>query len=88
MSGQVGVFSTASEYDQLSGTATYARFSSRWLDNILGANAWGASFIIGDGSVFPRCPHHQVANLVGSLDGTSPVLKGAAVEGPNGTGAP
>jgi len=80
-----GLAVMASEYDQLSGTGTYARFSSRWLDNILGANAWGSSFIIGDGSVFPHCPHHQVANLVGSLDGTPPVLKGAAVEGPNGT---
>jgi endoglucanase len=80
-----GLAVMASEYDQLSGTSTYARFSSRWLDNILGANAWGSSFIIGDGSVFPHCPHHQVANLVGALDGTSPVLKGAAVEGPNGT---
>jgi endoglucanase len=27
---------------------------------------------------------HQVANLVGSLDGTPPVLAGAVVEGPNG----
>ena len=69
----------ASEYDQLSGTSTYAPFTSRWLDNILGANAWGSSFIIGDGSTFPHCPHHQVANLAGSLDGSPPVLAGAAV---------
>jgi endoglucanase len=80
-----GLSVMASEYDQLSGTSTYADVSSRWLDNILGANAWGSSFIIGDGSTFPHCPHHQVANLVGSLDGSTPVLKGAAVEGPNGT---
>jgi endoglucanase len=80
-----GLSVMASEYDELSGTTTYACFSSRWLDNILGANAWGSSFIIGDGSTFPLCPHHQVANLVGSLDGTPPVLAGAAVEGPNGT---
>ena len=80
-----GLSVMASEYNELSGTNAYAGFSSRWLDNILGANAWGSSFIIGDGSTFPHCPHHQVANLVGSLDGTPPVLKGAAVEGPNGT---
>jgi endoglucanase len=80
-----GLSVMASEYDQISGTNTYADFSARWLNNILGANAWGSSFIIGDGSVFPHCPHHQVANLVGSLDGTPPVLNGAAVEGPNGT---
>jgi endoglucanase len=75
----------ASQYNELSGTSAYARRSSGWLDDILGANAWGSSFIIGDGSTFPHCPHHQVANLVGSLDGSPPVLKGAAVEGPNGT---
>ena len=80
-----GLAVMASEYNQLSGTSDYAAFSGRWLDNILGANAWGSSFIIGDGSTFPHCPHHQVANLVGSMDGTPPVLNGAAVEGPNGT---
>jgi endoglucanase len=80
-----GLSVMASEYDQLSGTSAYADFSVRWLNNILGANAWGSSFIIGDGSAFPHCPHHQVANLAGSLDGTPPVLNGAAVEGPNGT---
>jgi endoglucanase len=80
-----GLAVMASQYDQLSGTDSYADFGTRWLNNILGANAWGSSFIIGDGSTFPHCPHHQVANLVGSLDGTPPVLAGAAVEGPNGT---
>jgi endoglucanase len=80
-----GLSVMASEYNELSGTNAYAGHSSRWLGNILGANAWGSSFIIGDGSTFPHCPHHQVANLVGSLDGSPPVLKGAAVEGPNGT---
>jgi endoglucanase len=75
----------ASEYDQLTGTTTYKDWSSRWLANILGANAWGVSLIVGDGTTFPHCIHHQVANLAGSLTGGSPVLKGAAVEGPNGT---
>ena len=51
--------------------------------NILGANAWGTSLIVGDGSTFPDCMQHQVANLAGSLNGSSPVLAGAAVEGPN-----
>jgi endoglucanase len=80
-----GLSVMASEYDQLTGTNAYAGLADRWLSNILGANAWGSSFIIGDGSTFPHCPHHQVANLVGSLDGTAPVLLGAAVEGPNGS---
>jgi endoglucanase len=80
-----GLSVMASEYDQLTGTHAYSAFSQEWLANILGANAWGSSFIVGDGSVFPHCLQHQVANLAGSLDGSPPVLAGAAVEGPNGT---
>jgi endoglucanase len=80
-----GLSAMASMYDELTGTPAYADYSGRWLGNILGANAWGTSLIVGDGTTFPRCLHHQVANLVGSLDGSPPVLAGAAVEGPNGT---
>ena len=72
----------AAEYDALTGTTTYAAAAQGWLDNLLGANPWGVSFLVGDGTVFPRCMQHQVANLVGSLDGSAPVLVGAAVEGP------
>jgi endoglucanase len=80
-----GLSVMASEYDQLTGTQAYGAYSQQWLANILGANAWGSSFIVGDGSTFPHCLQHQVANLAGHLDGTPPVLAGAAVEGPNGT---
>ncbi len=79
-----GLSVMASEYDQLTGTQAYSAYSQEWLANILGANAWGSSFIVGDGTTFPQCLQHQVANLAGHLDGTSPVLAGAAVEGPNG----
>jgi len=78
-----GLVVMASEYDKLTGSATFAHFGVRWLANILGANAWGSSLIVGDGSTFPQCMQHQVANLVGSLDGSPPILAGAAVEGPN-----
>ncbi|MGH3734560.1 MAG: glycoside hydrolase family 9 protein [Micromonosporaceae bacterium] len=78
-----GLSVMAAEYDALTGTDTYGRYANRWLGNILGANAWGSSFIIGTGQVWPHCPHHQLANLMGSLDGTAPQLVGAAVEGPN-----
>ncbi|HEX4483221.1 MAG TPA: glycoside hydrolase family 9 protein [Solirubrobacteraceae bacterium] len=77
-----GLSVMASEYDDLVGAPTYSAYAARWLGNVLGANAWGASFVIGDGSTFPDCPSHQVANLVGSLDGSAPVLAGAVVEGP------
>jgi endoglucanase len=80
-----GLSVMASEYDQLSGTSTYADWSGRWLGNILGANAWGTSLIVGSGTTFPHCMQHQVTNLAGSLDGSPPILAGAVVEGPNGT---
>jgi endoglucanase len=78
-----GLALTASEVDQLAGTHRYATWSSRWLGNIFGANAWGVSLVVGDGTTFPDCMQHQVANLVGSLDGRPPILRGAVVEGPN-----
>ncbi len=78
-----GLVVMASEYDHLTGTNAYASYGVQWLANILGANAWGTSLIVGDGSTFPHCMQHQVANLAGSLDGSPPVLAGAAVEGPN-----
>jgi endoglucanase len=78
-----GLSVMAAEYEQLTGSTVYRPYSARWLGNVLGANAWGASLIVGDGSTFPDCPSHQVANLAGSLDGTAPVLAGAVVEGPS-----
>jgi endoglucanase len=71
----------ASAYSFLSKSPEYSRYADHWLANILGTNAWGISFIVGDGSVFPHCIHHQVANLVGSNNGQPPVLAGAVVEG-------
>ena len=78
-----GLSVMAAEYESLTADARYRAFGTRWLGNLLGANAWGSSFIIGDGSTFPHCPQHQVANIVGSLDGSPPVLAGAVVEGPS-----
>ncbi len=80
-----GLAVMASEAYFLTRAQKYDTFSQRWLANILGANAWGSSFIVGDGSTFPNCIQHQVANLAGALNGTSggtPILWGAAVEGP------
>jgi endoglucanase len=80
-----GLSVMASEAYYLTQNNSYNLYSQRWLGNILGANAWGSSFIVGDGTTFPNCIQHQVANLAGALDGTSggvPVLWGAASEGP------
>ena len=82
-----GISVMASEAAYLTNDKFYDAYAQRWLGNILGANAWGSSFIVGDGSTFPNCIQHQVANLAGAQDGTSggtPVLWGAAVEGPSG----
>jgi endoglucanase len=80
-----GLVVMANEYDNLTNSTAYGPYADRWLGNILGANAWGQSLIVGDGSSFPDCMQHQVANLAGSLNGSPPVLLGAAVEGPNKT---
>jgi endoglucanase len=82
-----GLAVMASEAHYITGSPNYDVYSQRWLGNILGTNPWGSSFIVGDGSTFPNCIQHQVANIAGALDGTSggtPVLWGAATEGPNG----
>ena len=78
-----GLAVMASEYDELTGETAFRADAADWLGNVLGANAWGVSMVIGDGTVFPRCPSHQVADLAGSLDGSPPVLAGAVVEGPS-----
>jgi endoglucanase len=78
-----GLVVMAREYTNLTGTNTYTNYGSRWLANILGANAWGTSLITGSGGTFPYCMQHQVANIVGSTNGTPPILAGAVVEGPN-----
>lgn len=81
-----GLSVMASEAAYLTQAKRYDTYSQRWMANILGTNAWGSSFIVGDGSTFPNCIQHQVANLAGALDGTAgdtPVLWGAATEGPS-----
>jgi endoglucanase len=80
-----GLSVMASELHYLTTSNSYDIYSQKWLGNVLGANSWGSSFIVGDGSTFPNCIQHQVANLAGALDGTSggtPILWGAASEGP------
>ncbi len=79
----LGYALTAQFYDELTQTQTYAEFAQSQRDWVLGRNAWGSSFIVGAGTVFPQCMQHQIANLSGSLDGTNPLVLGATVDGPN-----
>jgi endoglucanase len=81
-----GLSVMASEAFAVTGTPRFNTYAQRWMANILGSNSWGASFIVGDGTTFPNCIQHQVANIAGALDGTSggtPILWGAATEGPS-----
>jgi hypothetical protein len=81
-----GLAATVRLYRAASGDRTFDAFGTQQRGWVLGANPWGVSMMIGEGSTFPVCPQHQVANLSGSLNGTRPVLVGAVVNGPNGSG--
>ena len=69
----------------LNNSTSAAAYANRQLANILGANAWGTSLIVNNGSTFPLCMQHQVTNLVPTPPNGPPFLSGAAVEGPNST---
>ncbi len=79
-----GFAATAKLYRSVTGDRRFDAFSTQQRNWALGANAWGTSFVIGEGTLFPHCPQHQVANLAGGLTGGPKVIVGAAVNGPNG----
>ncbi|RAG85221.1 glycoside hydrolase [Streptacidiphilus pinicola] len=70
-------------YRQATGDRSYEAFATEQRDWLLGANAWGTSFMVGEGSTFPDCMQHQVANLSGSTDGKGALDVGGVVNGPN-----
>ena len=82
-----GLVVIANEYDYLTSSTAYAAYGNRWQANVLGANAWGVSLIVGDGTTFPLCMQHQLTNLVAAPPNGPPFLLGAAVEGPNSAAA-
>jgi endoglucanase len=87
-SHMAGLSVMASELGQLSSSASDTLAARRQAAGLLGANGWGVSFVIGAGSTFPDCPQHQIANLVGSHDGSGrAILAGAVVEGPTDAGS-
>ncbi|MDP2774247.1 MAG: glycoside hydrolase family 9 protein, partial [Nocardioides sp.] len=59
-----GVAVTERLYRQATGSSSFAAQGASMRDWALGANAWGTSLVIGAGTTFPQCPHHQVANLL------------------------
>jgi hypothetical protein len=71
-------------YDAMGGGGAFGQLGQHQLDWVLGANAWGSSFVVGAGSVYPHCLAAQIPNLSGSLNGHQPILAGATVNGPAG----
>jgi endoglucanase len=78
-----GLLATEALYRSAGGDRRFTVFATRQRNWLFGANAWGTSFMIGEGSTFPRCPQHQVSNLRAAAHGSGPVLTGAVVNGPN-----
>jgi endoglucanase len=73
-------------YEAMGGDHGFGGLADNQLAWVLGANAWGSSFVAGAGSVFPHCLASQIPNLSGSLDGRGRILRGATVNGPSGLG--
>jgi endoglucanase len=78
-----GLYVTNVLYQEYGGSVAYAAFAQRQLDYALGANPWGASFVVGAGSSFPYCMQSEIANLSGSLTGSGELQLGATVDGPS-----
>lgn len=79
----LGLVAVARMYRELTGDDTFGDLEAGQLDWVLGANAWGVSFVVGVGSEYPRCIHHMTGNLATSDAGDPITLRGAVVGGPN-----
>ncbi len=81
-----GLFITDALYQKYGGSAAFESFAQQQLDFALGANAWGSSFVVGAGTVFPHCMQSEIANLAGSLTGHGDIQLGATTDGPSSIG--
>jgi hypothetical protein len=73
-----GLITMAVRYRQVTGDGRFDGFALAQTGWAFGANAWGVSLVVGAGATFPRCVHHQIANLAGP----GVTLAGAVVGGP------
>jgi endoglucanase len=78
-----GLYVTDELYRQAGGSDRYQAFAQQQLNFALGGNAWGSSFVIGAGTVYPHCPQSEIANLAGSLTGHGDIQLGAVTDGPS-----
>jgi len=81
-----GLFITNALYQEYGGSSRYQSFAQQQMNFALGANAWGSSFVVGAGTVFPHCMQSEIANLAGSLTGSGDIQLGATTDGPSSTG--
>ena len=81
-----GLFITDALYQKYGGSSAFASFAQQQLNFALGANAWGSSFVVGAGTVFPHCMQSEIANLAGSLTGRGDIQLGATTDGPSSIG--
>jgi endoglucanase len=81
-----GLFITDALYQKYGGGSAFAAFAQQQLNFALGANAWGSSFVVGAGTVFPHCMQSEIANLAGSLTGRGTIQLGATTDGPSSIG--
>jgi hypothetical protein len=78
-----GLFITDALYRKYGGSGQFGSFAQQQLNFALGANAWGTSFVVGAGTVFPHCMQSEIANLSGSLTGRGDIQLGATTDGPS-----
>jgi endoglucanase len=81
-----GLYVTNELYRQAGGSDRYQAFAQQQLNFALGANAWGSSFVVGAGTVYPHCMQSEIANLAGSLTGHGNIQLGAVTDGPSSPG--
>ncbi|HEV2257008.1 MAG TPA: glycoside hydrolase family 9 protein [Streptosporangiaceae bacterium] len=81
-----GLFITNALYQKYGGSNAFESFAQQQLNFALGANAWGSSFVVGAGTVFPHCMQSEIANLAGSLTGRGDIQLGATTDGPSSIG--
>src|SRR3984957_18313353 len=81
-----GLFITDALYRKYGGSSAFESFAQQQLNFALGANAWGSSFVVGAGTVFPHCMQSEIANLAGSLTGAGDIQLGATTDGPSSIG--
>ncbi|MGW4548693.1 glycoside hydrolase family 9 protein [Streptomyces violaceorubidus] len=81
-----GLLATAELYARVTGDHRFDDFAAQQRAWVFGANAWGTTFLVGAGDLYPHCLQHQVANLAMSRTGRGDILRGAVVNGPNDAG--